>query len=34
VLPGGDKVIVMENLMEIGGYSRINRNNTPIVGKP
>jgi hypothetical protein len=29
VLLGGDKVIVMENLIEIGGYSRINQNNTP-----
>jgi len=29
VLPGENRVIVMENLIEIDDYSRINQNNTP-----
>jgi hypothetical protein len=29
VLLGEDRVMVMENLIEVGGYSRINQNNTP-----
>jgi len=34
VLLKEDRVMVMENLIEIGDYSRINQNNTPIVQNP